>query len=48
MEGLDEIFMDLAPVSRELAPLKLERPKEMKPKSKAILKVKAPPSVGDI
>ena len=48
MEGLEEIFMDLGPVSRELAPLKLERPKEMKLKSKTILKVKALPSVADI
>lgn len=34
--------MDLGPASRELAPLKLKKPKNFKLKSKTFLKVKTP------
>lgn len=44
-EDLADIFMDIGPVTRELAPLKYKR-KGHQLKSKTLLKVKGLPSVG--
>lgn len=46
-EDLTDIFMDLGPMTRELAPLKYKRKQGEKLKSKTLVRVKGLPSVGE-